>query len=578
MTCDCRFFLIPSSLALISALFVTPYLAVRNLFPRAGAVSALCLGGAASIMFNTAVPILFDRAGIPIDRLTLTLAHLVTVSPVIALTLIRGLPFLPAKRNGLRACAGLISLFALMVLPFTYLAGIDTYKWQGLATNVRVERCIPWLIHPLSLFGFTPRSYPSAQPLILATVEIMLRSGVDWGYYVVSTFSGALGILAAFAFGRRFFGTDRQAGWYAFLYGFSPVFVRYNHWATGRGLLLALLPLFLLSVLEAPRARGWGGLLLTGVLMPLAHKTGLVVLPLGLISPAVGCILPRTRNRTILALAALPFLGACLLVSPTALFATLPFGAAAGFAAKAATRFAWYIPLAVVGWLGPANWFADSGPRKLVAAALLSLPASFAADMYGALAALPFVTLAAAAGFFWLTERLPASGIVARIAATVLTLAGALVIVIHRSVNATPPRIRAAARFLESYDPQGPYDVVSPLRARLQIHAYVSGCPRFEVVAGPDARVSLKPLPPLDGRPSEIVKSLIDYGRDFVALDDITVFWYGRNPRSYYLAVDGAGPAPPESRRIYDRDGVVIREPKGQQQPGRRSPRKAGDS
>jgi len=81
-----------------------------------------------------------------------------------------------------------------------------------------------------------------------------------------------------------FTGNSRVALWTAFFYGFSPVFVRYNHWATGRGLFLALFPLFILSIIRLPGLKAWGGLLLTGLLMTLSHKAGCVAVPALLLS------------------------------------------------------------------------------------------------------------------------------------------------------------------------------------------------------------------------------------------------------------------------------------------------------
>ena len=68
------------------------------------------------------------------------------------------------------------------------------------------------------------------------------------GYGIASLYIGALGMLAAFLLGRRLFPQPRRAAWTALLYVASPVFMRYAHWATGRGLLVALMPLLVLAV------------------------------------------------------------------------------------------------------------------------------------------------------------------------------------------------------------------------------------------------------------------------------------------------------------------------------------------
>jgi hypothetical protein len=455
---------------------------------------------------------------------------------------------------------------AILVLPLTCLAGIDTYKWQGLATNVRLERCIPWLIHPLSLLGFTPRAYPGAQPLLLATVQIMGRLGVDWGYYAVSVLSGALGIAGAYALGRRLFGTPGHACWYAFLYAFSPVFMRYNHWATGRGLFLALLPLFLLSLVDMPRAGAWLTFALTAPLLPLCHKTGLLALALVLGGALLSPCLPRKDIKLVMLVVFVPFLALGIMAAPPLLLGT-PLGSLCGFAFKAVARFGWYLPFSVAGLVLPGTWNARPAWRRLLVPFLAVFPLAFTADMYGALVALPFICLAATGCRHWLQQRFPARGRALAACGVILTVLAAGTIVVHRSANATPRRIRTAARFLNQYDPLGPYRVSAPGRCRQQIHAYVSGCPRFEIAAGQHSTWSVA-FPPGPGATLvETVKSWLDYGRTMFEVSDVDIDWYGRNPRVYYVTIDGTGEAPVDTTRIYAHGGVVIRAPRGQTVP-----------
>ncbi len=339
------------------------------------------------------------------------------------------------------------------MLPITHLTGIDTYKWQDLASATAVEQNVPWLIHPLALFGFTVRSYPSAHPLCLATIQILTGFGVDWGIYLVSVMVGTIGLTGAFWFGTAVASPtpDRQryALWFAFLYVFSPVFMRYTYWATGRGLFLAVFPLFLLALLRTPTPMATAGLLLTGMLLPLTHKTGCVAV---LLVAATACMTPACRcltSRKRLLLAMLPFAVAAMLLSPS-LLASWPFGTPVGLLRQAVSRFCWYLPVAIVGLVAAPNWWCAPPRRRLMVPMLLSLPLAFTEEMYGAMIALPFVVSATARGVQLATETWrPTNRHIPR-ALAALTLLSALDIVIHRAAPATPRRVRAAAAFIRA--------------------------------------------------------------------------------------------------------------------------------
>ena len=550
---------LPVRLALPLVLAVAPYLAVRNLIPRAGEALSLACTGAAAVALNTALLVLMDQARVPLSPQNLAVAYWGLTLGLLVVLRLRGLPLATGRlTQDDRRLIPIALLFALLVYPFTYLAGIDTYKWQDLASAVRVERGIPWLIHPLSLFGFTPRSYPSAQPLLLGSIQITGALGVDAGYYVFSLFSGLTGLLAAFALGRRLFPADgRHAVWLALFYVFSPVFMRYNHWATGRGLFVALFPLFLLALMELPKPGAWAGALAMAPLLALSHKTGIVAVVLIAVSCGLLPFIPRQPSAPGLALWLAPFLAAAILLSAPLGVPSLA-GCIAGFARGAVARFGWMLPLALLGLF--AAWPVVSAPhwRRLIPGFLLSLPLAFPRDMYGALIALPFVAAAATAGLAALGRARPAWAAVAIRAAVAASIAGAVVIVVHRSASATPERVRAAAQFLESIDPLGPFVIDAPGGIRNQIQAYVSGCPRFDVARGSGARINVAPPPPIAGQPRERFHAWTDYLRGVLSLADTEVDWYGRWPRHYIVTLSPPDQTPPGTRLIYDRDGVRI--------------------
>ena len=198
---------------------------------------------------------------------------------------------------------------------------------------------------------------------------------------------------------------------------------------------------------------------------------------------------------------------------------------------------------------------------------LTALPLAFFSDMYGALIALPLVTLAATSGLAWGGAARPRTERKLLATTATLTLAGALIIVGQRTLSAMPPRVYRAAQFLEHYDPRGPYQVFAPGRARVQIHAYVSGCPRFIVTPGNQATLTRRDLPSLRGKPADIAVAWIDFGRNFMELGDMAVDWYGVNPRLYYVRIDGEGELPEHVQRLFQAEGIEIFKPAEQPAP-----------
>jgi len=551
---------------LLLAFIVNPYLLARHISPRAGMGDTVPLAGVAAVIINAIIPVTFHYLSVPVNAPSLCLAHCAVFILLAAVALARHLKIACEIARTDRIPCMLCLCFAILVVPVTYLAGIDTYKWQDLATSVQVERCVPWLVHPLSLLGFTPRSYPSAQPLLLATIQILGGLGVDWGYFLMSVFAGTLGVFSSYALGRRFFGEPKAAGWLSFFYAFSPVFMRYNHWATGRGLFLALLPLFVLSLLNIPRVRA---ILTAGViaaLLALSHKTGLTAVAAISGSMTVVLILPRRDSRFLVAVLILVCVVAGCLLAPTIFFSP-PLGNVLGFLRYDFARFGWMAPLGALGLIAHAGWFSKTAWRRTVPPLLFTFPIAHTSDMYGALTALPFITLCATAGFMWLRRNWPSKGKLICHAAAALTMLGALTIVVHRSASATPPPVRAAARFLEAYDPEGPLMVKAPGMAAVQIQAYLSGCPRFKVFPPPGMGIKINRPPALRRNPKKVFVDWITYLRTFLVVPGTRTLWYGESPRMYYITINRKGSPPKRCTRLYCEDGVEIYAPAGQAVP-----------
>jgi hypothetical protein len=425
---------------------------------------------------------------------------------------------------------------------------------------VQVERNIPWLIHPASLFGFTPRSYPSAQPLLLATIQILGGTGVDWGFFILSVLAGAMGLLGVYALGRRLLDSETPAFWFAILYVFSPVFMRYNYWATGRGLLMGLLPLFLLALISLPRWGAIGGLLVMIPLLGLAHKAGavaVVVIPV-LFALSPGLLLFRTRWLPLILL--IPTLAAGILLGGHS---------ASNLLFRPASRLGLLLPLWLAGWIGTSlaprqtgitgsAWLKSPSWRAMLAGGLATLPLVFADDMYGALIALPFVAFAGVVGLQWILSAMPARAPLVLTATALLTFAPALLVVAHQAADSPSRSVYQAARFLERHDPCGPYRIEAPGRARAQIQAYVSGCPRFSVVTSPRSRLRTHSPPPLTGNWRFDLSAGVRYLRRFLDLEGSGVDWYGESGRVYHVTVDGEGSVPKGEPLLFTSGNVSV--------------------
>lgn len=549
--------------ALLVGAAIAPLLLARHLVPRSGLILHCAVAGAALTCMAVAVPVALHLAQAPITAPSLAFAYGAVALLSGGGLMLRRLPLLPrVAAEDVPGFWWLFLGFAVLVAPYTPLAGIDTYKWQDHASSVAVEQAIPWLIHPLSLFGFTPRAYPSAYPLLLGSVEIVGKLGVEGGFFVASLLVGLTGLASAYVLGLRVFGSRAGAGGLAAFYVFSPVFMRYAHWATGRGLCLALLPLFLCTLLDLPRLRAWVPAAALALLLALSHKAGLiaaVALPLLMLGAP---LIPSLGRRLFLLAALAPLLVLAVLVAPQH---------AAGFVRYTLTRFAWMVPAAAALFLaGP---MASMDPwRRFLPAALLLLPFAFTADMYGAMLWLPFLALAATSAVLWLRRRWPQADRPVVITAALLTAAAAVGVVAERGADALPRRVRAAAAFIESHDPRGPLIVEAPGRMRTRAQAYLSGCPRYTVLTGADARVVFPAPPPWQGEPAALAKAWIDYLRTAVGLSEAATDWYGKNPRRYCIIVDGAGDRPTPSRTLYARDGVEVLVPNAQEDPPRPEP------
>ncbi|MDP6438218.1 MAG: hypothetical protein QGH42_00560 [Kiritimatiellia bacterium] len=546
-------------IAVPTAICFTPWLTVRLLLPRAPRDVALATTGLAAFILNLLLPCLMHGTGIPIQQSSLALLHFALLFlSALSMRLLRR-KAIPAGYHPAPLQPWLILLLmAILVFPFTYMAGIDTYKWQDMATNMAVEQNVPWLVHPLSLAGFTPRSYPSLHPLMQGSLAILGATGVDGGFWLTSLVIAWTGIFAANLLASAFTSNPaRQAG-YAAMYVLAPVFMRYVHWGTGRGVYLALLPLFVWGLLKIRRPSGLLMTLVSGLCLVLAHKAGIPTLMVLFPAMAIGLLLPTRWSWTAPVLLGLALvLG--VLMSPRWGLPGLP-GHLLGYVSRDVRRLGWMGIATVLGiLLYPRLWNKSGSTRACLGGLLASLPLAHHSEMYGAMLTLPFVCIAAWCAVLQLVSDWPRHRTAILKTVALLTIAGGLAIVVQRSVQATPARVYKAAMFIEHINPRGPFRIISSRRHGIHIQGYVSGCPRFSLQVADPRAFNVNP-PPFDAKgPLRRRASVwIAYLRGFLNPPGIATDWYGGARTIYHVILDNERKPPSGSVLIYDEDGVKI--------------------
>jgi hypothetical protein len=549
----------------------TPLLLARRMAISDGAGSLPVTAGILAVLLTLSAAIGLHILGIPITSATLTITHLTLLAVTLACTL-SSFRHSSLNQESSFFRPPLLLVFAsglllLLLLPYTHFTGIDTYKWQDLATSVRMEKSLPWIVHPLSLFGFTPRAYPPAHPVLLATVQIVGHLGVEGGFAVVSVFTAILGLATSTNLASRLF-TPRIAAAAGILYCFSPVFIRYAHWATGRGLFLAIFPAFIAALLP-PGAHRHGAsrrlatVTILALLLLLTHKVALVAVPLVLLAAISAPLLPRRLPSAARIMVTLPFLAAAAAIVSPALLPG-PAGLLPGLLRTSVMRFAWMYPFAIVGlWLPSKPASGTDYPSRawnmLLMATLPALPLAFEHQMYGALYALPFICIFAAQGLDSIASVLsPRCRQILLTAIAGITLAGAMTTIIVRSQLAATPALYSAAMALEAHDPQGPFMIHAPGIARTRIQAYVSGCARFMVRTGDSARLQWSAPPPRQTSLRAGISAWTSWLRAMFALSDTETSWYGDPCRQYHFVINGQGSAPSDAVLFYDRDNIRI--------------------
>jgi hypothetical protein len=130
--------------------------------------------------------------------------------------------------------------------------------------------------------------------------------------------------------------------------------------------------------------------------------------------------------------------------------------------------------------------------------------------------------------------------------------------VAHQASDSPSESVYQAAQFLERHDPSGPFRIEAPGRARTQIQAYVSGCPRFNVHTTDSSRLVAHWPPPRSGNWHHDVGQWVHYLRGSLDLTGSSTDWYGDTDRVYHVTIAGEGTAPNDQPLIYQSGNVAV--------------------
>ena len=151
----------------------------------------------------------------------------------------------------------LILLNITVRIPVTpHGVGHDSFFIHWMAQSIMEEGTALWLVHPASVFGLYPYSYPSFVPFLLSTFSNIMELSIETITLMTSISFGVIGVLFSYLLGKEFSGNELVAYLTAFCFSLSPIFIDFTSWTTStRGLFVLLLPLTLFLVLRYERTK-----------------------------------------------------------------------------------------------------------------------------------------------------------------------------------------------------------------------------------------------------------------------------------------------------------------------------------
>lgn len=129
--------------------------------------------------------------------------------------------------------------------------GSDTTFIHTLSSSLSQEGFARWYINPFSFFGLFALSYPSATPVLLATLSQLSGISIEGLILLMGMAFGIIGALSAFVVAREILDDDRFALLVAILFSLAPFFLKDTTWiGSSRGFVVAMLPVLVMLLVK----------------------------------------------------------------------------------------------------------------------------------------------------------------------------------------------------------------------------------------------------------------------------------------------------------------------------------------
>lgn len=170
--------------------------------------------------------------------------------------------------------------FRYPIIPHHY--GSDAYLIHGMAHSISINKFAAWIIHPGSVYGLYPLSYPTGIPFILSAVSQCTDLSIESIILILSMIFGLLGAFGAFMMVSEINDSFLLKFISAFAFSLAPVFLRFTYWTMStRGPFIVFLPFLLFILMRCINQRHKKRYISLGIilifLMPTLHHFALLL-------------------------------------------------------------------------------------------------------------------------------------------------------------------------------------------------------------------------------------------------------------------------------------------------------------
>lgn len=147
----------------------------------------------------------------------------------------------------------LILLNVIMRIPLTpHEIGHDSFMIHFLANSISENGYAKWWLNPLSIVGLYPFSVSSALPFYLSGASQIMSINMEYTIWIILSILGIFSAFTAYLMAGAINDDKFFKFITAFVYSTTPGVLVYTTWsATGRGLFLVLLPLFIYFLIKS---------------------------------------------------------------------------------------------------------------------------------------------------------------------------------------------------------------------------------------------------------------------------------------------------------------------------------------